>query len=248
MGLVVYDRPTLYTYASGDTVFIYNTLFAKFTPLYIFNVSDGDTVSIPTFHKPMWATVYDTTFSYVVDSVRNVLYDATMLKTVYARSLRPATWSGETTPTYGLVSEDFGAYAERLGCLKIGIYPQCYGCPVITSESNQTPGAIRCYNDPVTSIHLVSGICGIPSVSVADVKAGPSVAVYPNPANDIINIATQKALSVTITTIIGTKISTTKIDSKNTSINVSSLPAGTYLLRISDENNSVQNMRVQVTH
>ena len=62
--------------------------------------------------------------------------------------------------------------------------------------------------------------------------------VYPNPVNDIINITTKKALSYTIYTVLGSKISKGNIDSGNATLYFGYLTPGVYFLQISDENNT----------
>src|SRR5690606_7564912 len=45
-GLRVHDHGVIKLYATADTVFIFNSFFNRFTPLYVFNVPEGDTVCI----------------------------------------------------------------------------------------------------------------------------------------------------------------------------------------------------------
>lgn len=44
--ILISSRPQkdLYVYDNAETVFVYNENFNRFTPLYIFNVNEGDTV------------------------------------------------------------------------------------------------------------------------------------------------------------------------------------------------------------
>lgn len=83
---------SLYLYGNADSTLIYNEHFNRFTPLYVFIVSAGDTVRLNmigpsgcTFPYPI--DTNKVSLSYVVDSVKNVLYGTELLKTVYTRSI-----------------------------------------------------------------------------------------------------------------------------------------------------------------
>ncbi len=249
LGLHINDNPTLYTYTSGDTVYIYNRLFSQFTPLYIFNVNDGDTVCIPTFHISYGTSApIGSVFCFRVDSVRMVLYDTAMLKTVYTHAFESCIQgSVYVRSTYGHVFDEYGAYAERIGIVKMGIFPNCRCCAVIGDMSAAVPGAIRCYTDPELSIKLATGLCGNPPASVSDL-GGHVFSISPNPANDIINIHPPSPCTVSLMTIEGKEIFTTQIVRGSNPINVSYLPTGLYLLKFVDESNNTQFLRVQVAH
>ncbi len=81
---VTYDP--YYIASTEDTVFVYNTYFDKFTPLYIFNVEKGDTLCLPVIPHPFkepdnfesWYNPIaeaDSMFCIIVDSVKMVLYE-----------------------------------------------------------------------------------------------------------------------------------------------------------------------------
>ncbi|MCF8449846.1 MAG: T9SS type A sorting domain-containing protein [Taibaiella sp.] len=239
-----YDHPTIYTYASGDTVYIYNQLFKKFTPLYIFNVTVGDTIRIPGFHAPTFSTT-DTVFSFRVDSVRMVLYDTALLKTVYTTTLTGA--GGSVYSTYGEAPESYGAYAEKIGCIKNGIYPACKGCAVIL-EYCECIGSIRCYNDPEFSLKLAAGLC-LPPTVVKSTNTEEILAIYPNPANNLLNITAPAYSIFSLLSIEGKPITTLRNENNtSTSIETALLASGIYLLSIYNESNGTQYMRVQIAH
>lgn len=62
-------------YQSDDTVFVYNDLFQKYTPVYFFNVQAGDTIRIPIHNLPgtlnfQLPTVNDdSSAAFIIDSV-----------------------------------------------------------------------------------------------------------------------------------------------------------------------------------
>lgn len=90
------DRTTTYKtdsiYEQNDTVFLYNKLFEKYTPLYIFNVQAGDTIRLPAFDTVLaeeslrfsdFVTAFDSTFTFRVTAVDTVNYNGNALKTIF---------------------------------------------------------------------------------------------------------------------------------------------------------------------
>lgn len=246
-GFAVNDLQTLHTYSSGDTVFVYNTVYSKFTPLYIFNVNDGDTICIPHFHNyggsPASAT--DTTFCFRVDSVRMVMYDTALLKTVYTHSYEYQSWTDSVIASYG--PDEYGAYAERIGGIRGGIYPNCITCPVPLSESYQLPRGVRCYNDVNYAVKLVPGICGIPTVGIKDLTS-ENISVFPNPATEQLHINVGSAATVALMAMDG-KLLQTQFTANNGDavMNVANLPAGVYLLTITTQE-GIYHKRVLISH
>lgn len=67
----------------------------------------------------------------------------------------------------------------------------------------------------------------------------PKTTISPNPAKDILNINSSNAiLEITILTSDARLIKTYKVNSKNTQINVSDLPSGTYFLNLKGTKNT----------
>ncbi len=223
------DFPTICTYNFGDTVFVYNTLFGQFTPLYIFNVNEGDTIRIPRFNVG-YPTLPATCFSYRVDSIRIVTYDTAHLKTIFTYSLNEDSVTGgsDPMPTFGGAGTLHGAYAERIGGVGGGIFPSCVGCAIIPEDCGCI-GPMRCYSDPGMDIKLVTPCA--PPVSVPSLRQ-QQVVLYPNPANDILHIDGPVNTSFLLTTLTGQLISQV---SNTNAINVASLPVGIYVLRITSE-------------
>jgi hypothetical protein len=93
-GVHYFDRDTIIkyheVYQDGDTVYYNNPIFQRYTPLYVFNVQDGDTLHLPITDTNYMAhnnNAGDSIMSIVIDSVRMVDYDGTNLKTYYTTSL-----------------------------------------------------------------------------------------------------------------------------------------------------------------
>lgn len=225
------DFPTICTYNSGDTVFVYNTLFGQFTPLYVFNVNEGDTIRIPRFDVG-YPTLPATYFSYRVDSIRIVTYDTAHLKTIFTYSLNEDSVIGGSAPmpTFGGAGTLHGAYAERIGGVGGGIFPSCVGCAIIPEDCGCI-GPMRCYSDPGMDIKLVTPC--VPPVSVPSLQQ-QQVVLYPNPANDILHIDTEPNSNISILTCQGTMVDKSSETASEGlfSIDLSILPSGNYLVRI----------------
>ncbi|MBL7689974.1 MAG: T9SS type A sorting domain-containing protein [Flavipsychrobacter sp.] len=235
------DFPTICTYNSGDTVFVYNTLFGQFTPLYIFNVNEGDTIRIPKFDVG-YPTLSATYFSYRVDSVRTLVYDTAHLKTIFTYSMNEDSVIGGSNPmpTFGGAGTLHGAYAERIGVVGGGIFPSCVGCAVIPEDCGCV-GPLRCYTDPGMDIKIVTPCA--PPVGVTETEQQFTKNVYPNPAKDVLHIEAPSESTIVLISIQGQTV----LKAYNTTtINVASLPAGIYLLRVTSESEvSVERVMVE---
>ncbi|TVZ51020.1 T9SS type A sorting domain-containing protein [Dokdonia sp. Hel_I_53] len=78
-------------------------------------------------------------------------------------------------------------------------------------------------------------IAKIPELTLS--HRSDQVAVYPNPANSEISISNKSGLilKLTVFNILGDELITQKITNGLTDINVSNLPAGTYIVAFADE-------------
>lgn len=76
------------------------------------------------------------------------------------------------------------------------------------------------------------------STSVNDVYAKNNISIYPNPANDVLTITfdgNTAGMSAGIYNTTGQLVSTTAVTGNTTAINVSTLPAGVYYIRIGND-------------
>jgi len=73
---------------------------------------------------------------------------------------------------------------------------------------------------------------------VADIKADDQFSIYPNPANDLINIVpNNKPVRVMIINMSGREVMSV---TNKTSVDTSTLPTGNYLVKIVDRNGNVE--------
>jgi len=164
-----YDTVSLwpiFLYTSGDTVYYYNDTFATLLPLYIFNVTVGDTVS---YHQP-WRTCYNPndTFGVIIDSITGFQVDGLSLKRIHSSEI-------PFSPSY-MAQE----YMERIGPLNDFLLSHNCG---ITIPEYYGP-SLRCYFDSDISYKRISVPCDYLQTSYTNIPSFnvQSPAVYPNPA------------------------------------------------------------------
>ncbi len=238
MGLRVNNLSTLYVYNTPDTVFLYNTFFHCFTPLYVFNVNDGDTIRLPIIPLDVDMLTYagtDSTFSLRIDSVRMKTYDTANLKTIYTHSIGNRDSNYVYNYSGQIYTDSQGVYAERIGGITCGFIPR--GAPYVNilDDHLQYADSLRCYNDPTLSVKLIAGICGIPPTQVLPVGETESVSLYPNPAHDQLTIITPFAIgNMQITDITGQIVYTHEYNTLKVQIDVSEMPMGIYFVQLTE--------------
>ncbi len=257
-GLRVNNLGDLYVYDAIDTVFVYNHRFNRYTPLYVFNANENDAICLPippsTPGEPDIST--DSTFCFVIDSIRIMKYDTSNLKAFFTRSLgdpleddQVFNWGGK---------DDFGqrvyrgAYAEKIGGIYSGIIPSCFNCSWLASEAIQDAGAIRCYSDPEYSIKLIEGECnagGIATTIKETIAIGSGIQIFPNPANDFIHIkisAPDKVNKIELMNAVGENIILTHNYDK-TRLDISHVSEGVYFLRVhvSNDNKYIEKVLIR---
>src|SRR5690606_30940263 len=80
---------------NSDTVFFYNSIFNRFTPLYIFNAQEGDTICLPVIPAPeagyndlrIHPLTGDTSFCFRIDSIRTEMFDGVPLRVFYTYAI-----------------------------------------------------------------------------------------------------------------------------------------------------------------
>ncbi len=248
MGLRVDDHPALFIYNNADTVFVYNRLFSKFTPLYVFNVHAGDTVTLPVLPpEPAYmASIPDSFFSFIVDSVAIATFDTAHLKTVYTSPIDPG--NPHYYYTYGRDSAH--SYAVKIGTVHGGLMPYCGRCTMITSDAVQFQDSVRCYNDPAIAVKLVTDICGKDYTAVPQPLTSNNTSIFPVPATDYLYISLPviiPALTATLYNATGVAVYTGNYNNVNgLEINMSQLPAGVYSLRLTPDGSAPITKRVTI--
>jgi len=154
---------SLQFYEKDDTVWVYNNVFQKYTPLYIFNVQEGDTLRIPILDiHPTYPNVTpegDSVFVLIVDSIRTVNYGgvnaATYFVSNYIGDTSNIDWSNfhglqdlpnpifnwtnhvnfeQKNGMTNLLALPTGAYTRLFGGVSQGLLPERFDIP---SPNNQ---------------------------------------------------------------------------------------------------------------
>ncbi|HRO43274.1 MAG TPA: T9SS type A sorting domain-containing protein [Flavipsychrobacter sp.] len=251
-GLRVDDLPSLYIHTTTDTTFVFNPVFNRFTPLYVFNVNEGDSVCLPLLHAGGGAfytgNMGDSMFCFVIDSIRTVTHDTAQLKTYFTRSF---TRNNQIELNWG--SSLVGAYAQKIGAVYSGLIPLCVSqtnCVSVLSENFQTASAMRCYSDELNEIKLIAGSCNNGGISVAVKDFTTSeISLSPNPSYDklYVNLKDKTMLqSIDIISAWGQNVLKAKGDI--TQLNVGDLPPGVYVVRITLRNEQVITQRIIIQH
>lgn len=76
------------------------------------------------------------------------------------------------------------------------------------------------------------------TVSIADAQCS-SFTIFPNPAHDLLNVQSTHYQQLEILNLVGQVILRQNITAENTSVNISELPAGVYLLQMKGKDNVV---------
>jgi hypothetical protein len=93
--------------------------------------------------------------------------------------------------------------------------------------------AIQCVSNDAFAFMIDNVIIDNP-VSVEN-NIASTISVFPNPANDVLNVANAENANITIVDMIGNVVATVDNASANQSINISNLANGTYFVRVNGE-------------
>lgn len=187
-GLEIDDLRTLAVFTRSDTSFIYNPYFRRFTPLYVFNASPGDSLCLPLIDpgggRAFFGDWGDSTFCFIIDSIKPVLYDQHLLRTYFTRSYRK-----NNTLELNWGPPESGAYVDRLGGLYTGFLPQCVPnaqCLSFGTNRRQPAEQLRCYEDNHYKIRRTTEDCahGGRASSLRPRPGRPGLRPWPNPVLD----------------------------------------------------------------
>ncbi len=81
-------------------------------------------------------------------------------------------------------------------------------------------------------------------LSVNTMENESSFSIYPNPANNILNISTDVEASLEVINIAGQVMLSTSVDAQNTTIDISNLNRGMYFVKITDKNGNAASQKL----
>ena len=210
--------PPVFLYQVVDTVYYYNTIYLKYFPLYIFNVSQGDTL---TFHSPdIPFNPIDTIWKAVVDSVTSLTISSETLKRVWTTSLGNYSFHGSYIEKLG---SDFLMFHQPMGLIL------------------EHDGPMRCYSDSSLFYNFTTLPCDYRlTTEMSELINRFKFSFYPNPASNSITFELKSSVKkvrnsyLTITNLIGQQISRYDIASSCSTIvaNTETYTPGIYFYSI----------------
>jgi len=141
--------------------------------------------------------------------------------------------------TYGHGGTCFGYINENLVDSVSGV--------CITVFSNQDSlGNNFLFNKVVMALHKLT--TQMPPASVGNTEAGQSISIYPNPANNVLNIHAESGAVFQLCDMTGKTVISTTLTTANETIQVGQLTPGLYLSRISKNGVPLQTQKLQIVH
>jgi hypothetical protein len=149
--------------------------------------------------------------SVVIDTVMDVLLN-----------------NGETRKTFFIRSVLYSSYTEGIGC-SLGLYAQV---PVSFCECT---GGYFCVQE--NTVSLLGDQCNYPYLGQGEMTGSP-VAVYPNPARDVVNVFVPPDLAgseFVLLSLMGEQVQRNRLSSLSNSVSVSNATPGTYFYQVKSE-------------
>lgn len=239
------DRDTFFVYNNEDTVFCYDEKISDFTPLYIFNVQQGDTLCLRQPNS--W--IPNPEFCIVIDSVVTETYDNVQLKSYYNHTISGATvnWgmSFHHQDDWNKY-EDRGKYTEKIGgnWENVGSFlpASLYHNPDYYKDNLLPTGKFRCYHDPETNIKMIDFACDSVMRPFLDIRemteAETGIVLYPNPSSGQFTLEVLKPFKAGTTAVIrdvsGREMKSISVPSNSNTIKfeLDGTPAGMYFLML----------------
>jgi hypothetical protein len=214
----IISLPPNYFYTSVDTVFYYNDSLKNFTPLYIFNVKVGDTLTLfpPKKHPSSPAIA-----KFLVTKLDTTIVDGIPLRSVYTKQI----------DLYYYLPK----YTERIGGYSVA--------NIIAIDAIKTAmhyETIRCYRDNFIEEQFLKDKwdCDYVSNNIDEQSLSKSVHIYPNPAYKSINVHLNTAFAkgqLLLMSLEGKVIFQKTITSSENLIDISHLMDGFYILQVKNE-------------
>lgn len=211
----------LYLHQDGDTVFYFDRYDSVFHPLYVFNAQVGD-IFYFYYHQDFFTGLY----YYTIDSTWTEIINGDTLRT------QQISWEIFTSGIEGV-----SIVNERLGNMEY-LFNYMYEAGYTFDCINQQPMGLRCYSDPYFGSYETGIVTDcydtIPYVSVEEINTENGIKLWPNPANNALNIQLTSTIStLSIYNINGQlvkQINVSQMQHQIITLDVSDLPKGIYSL------------------
>lgn len=204
----------VYFCTSGDTVLYYHDSLKSFTPLYIFNVKVGDTL---TLAAPRFTAPYLDTARFRVKKIDTTIIDGLSLRTVHT----------EPVDYHYFMNK----YTERIGAYSVA---NIFGFDGVKTAMH-TEG-IRCYRDKAIEeqFYIDKWDCDYVPNYIEEKSWADNIRIFPNPLNEKLNIRFDKSIigEIQVSGIDGRILNQKAIEGNEIHIDMSSLTNGLYYLQI----------------
>lgn len=163
-------RDTTYSYASGDTVFLWNKADQQFYPMMVFGLNPGDTIQTKLYQD--YNCYGNQLVNLVIDSVGTTLVGGLL-------NLRYAYCHIDQGDTLPLLYPTSLKFTERLG------YAENWG-PNAYCVTDIPYSPLRCYSDDLLDIQNASDCSTI--LSTGSWNFSQPLKIFPNPAVNSLHI------------------------------------------------------------
>lgn len=206
-----------YFYTSGDTVLYFHDSLKNFTPIYIFNVKKGDTLTL--VYPATAKSKSGKPFTVEVLSVDVEIIDGISLRTVNINAL------------------DFTALAFRKYTERVGAYFVADLLPIAGTLTTDHREGIRCYRDKEIDEKFVSDKwdCDYGPTGIDEALKEAEIQIFPNPAVNNLTVKLPHNANegqYTMTGMDGRILIDQDYKTPNFEIDLSSLSNGIYFLHL----------------
>ncbi len=219
----------VYFCTSGDTVLYYHDSLKNFTPLYIFNVKVGDTL---TLAAPRFIAAYLDTARFRVKKIDTAIIDGLPLRTVHTEPIDYHYFMHK--------------YTERIGAYSVA---NIFGFDGIKTAMH-TEG-IRCYRDKEIEEQFYSDKwdCDYVPNNIVDKAIANDIRIYPNPVSDKLNISFDKSIAgeIQVLALDGRVMTQQEITGADNELDLSAISNGLYFLNVTTEREIISRL-ISVLH
>jgi hypothetical protein len=205
---------TIFMKSDSNRVYLFDSSSNSFKLLYDFSAMPGDTIEV--FCPERFG---DSTITIVVDSLSTININGTILGVQH-------------------VSQTAMAYYDMSGIIIENIGWTGFMFPLSTFLDPPYGGALRCFQNDSIGLYKPSAFdCDYLETGIESINNTNNFSIYPNPANEILNISVAKDVDLTnavvsLVEVSGRQVLNQRIQSTETAIHINHLPNGIYLLNI----------------
>jgi len=204
--ITIYDTTisNIFMRSENNQVFLFDTALNSFRLIYDFSATTGETINVFCRNATQ-----DTTIEIMVDSVSSININGHILGVQYVSQ-------PESQEFYmsGMIIENIGWTGFLF--------------PIHSIADPPFGGSLRCYEDNEIGLYKLSSYDCDYMTSIETINSLSDLSIFPNPTNGIINIETDKTITVEIFDISGKTI----YYGAETKIDISKNKKGLYFLRL----------------